>query len=117
MRLGQEVQEVPRSGGVIAIEIPKERLREFCRKWKVTEFSLFGSVLRDDFKQDSDVDVMLSFAENARWTLFDLVDMQDELEAIFGRAVDVLTRRGVEDSHNPIRRSAILSSAVPLELH
>ena len=102
---------------MIAIEIPKERLREFCRKWKVTEFALFGSVLREDFNSDSDVDVMLSFAEEARWNLFDLVDMQDELEAVFGRAVDVLTRRGVEDGHNRFRRTAILSSAVPLELH
>ncbi len=101
---------------MIAIEIPKEKLREFCRKWKVTEFSLFGSVLREDFSDDSDVDVMLTFSNEARWTLFDLVDMQDELETTFERSVDVLTRRGVEESLNRFRRTSILSSAVPLEL-
>jgi len=92
-------------------EVPKDRIADFCRRWKITEFALFGSVLRDDFQPDSDVDVLVNFAEDARWSLFDLVSMQEELNVIFGREVDLVSRRGIEHSRNPIRREAILSSA------
>lgn len=102
---------------MIAIEIPKERLREFCRKWKVTEFALFGSVTRpEEFQPDSDVDVLVRFAEDAHWNLFDMVDMREELVAAFGREVDILTRRSVERSTNPYRRESILNSAVLLDV-
>jgi len=77
----------------------------------VTEFALFGSVLRSDFGPESDVDVLLSFKPEAKWSLFDLNHMHDELCDLFGREVDVLTRRSVERSDNPIRRQAILSTA------
>jgi uncharacterized protein len=101
----------------LAIEIDKDKLRDFCRRWKITEFALFGSAVRpEEFRDDSDVDVLVSFAEDSRWTLFDLVDMKEELEAMFGRNVDLLTKRGVEQSHNSIRRRAILSSAVELDV-
>lgn len=101
----------------IAIEIDKARLRDFCSKWKITEFALFGSAVRpEEFRAESDVDVMVTFSSDARWTLFDMVDMKDGLEAIFGRKVDLLTRRGVEQGHNPYRRRAILSSAVALDV-
>jgi predicted nucleotidyltransferase len=100
----------------IAIDYDKEKLRDFCRRWKVTEFSLFGSVVRDDFGPESDVDVLVTFEEDARRTLFDMVHMEDELVEIFGRDVDLLTRRSVERSLNPIRRDSILSDAVSLEL-
>lgn len=96
--------------GKVHIDIPKEKIAEFCRKWKVREFSLFGSVLRDDFRADSDIDVMVDFEPDARRTLFDLVSLMDELKVIFGREVDLLTRRAVEQSRNYIRRKAILSS-------
>jgi len=72
---------------------------------------LFGSVLSDDFGPDSDIDILVTFAPEAKRTLFDMVDMKEELEAIFGRKVDLVSRRGVESSRNPIRRKAILSSA------
>jgi len=100
----------------IAIDYDKEKLRDFCRKWKVTEFSLFGSVVRDDFGPESDVDVMVRFADDADWSLFDEVHMEDELVQIFGRDVDLLTRRAVERSRNPIRRESILTNAVALDL-
>jgi len=93
------------------IEIPRERIAEFCRKWKVMEFALFGSVLRDDFGAESDVDVMVTFEPEAQPTFFDLVDMQDELADLFGRPVDLLTRPGIERSRNRFRRRAILESA------
>jgi uncharacterized protein len=100
----------------IAIDYDKEKLRDFCRKWKVTEFSLFGSVVRDDFGPESDVDVMVRFADDAEWSLFDEVHMEDELVEIFGRDIDLLTRRAVERSRNAIRRDSILTNAVALEL-
>jgi len=98
------------------IDIEPERLQEFCRRWKITEFALFGSVLQDDFGPDSDVDVLISFADEAHWTFFDLAHMQSELENQFGRPVDVVTRRGVESSRNYLRREAILASAEKLDV-
>ena len=94
----------------IRIDMPYEKIVEFCRKWKIREFSLFGSVLRDDFHPDSDVDVIVAFEPDSKHTLFDIVSMIDELKVIFGREVDLLTRRAVEQSRNYIRRKAILSS-------
>ena len=102
---------------MIAIEIPKEKLREFCRKWKVTEFALFGSVTRpEEFRADSDVDVLVTFDRESTWSLFDMVHMHEDLVEIFGRDVDLLTRRSVEQSRNPIRRESILSTAVELDV-
>lgn len=92
------------------IDIPKEKIEEFCKKWKVREFALFGSVLREDFRQDSDIDAIVDFVPDSRHSLFDLVDMTDELEEIFARKVDLLTRRGVEESRNYLRRKEILST-------
>lgn len=93
------------------IEIPIDKIADFCQRWKITEFAFFGSVLRDDFRPDSDVDILVTFAPNAHRTLFDMVDMQDELEAMFGRKVDLLSKRGIERSRNYLRRKAILNSA------
>lgn len=102
---------------MIAIEIPKEQLRAFCRKWKVTEFALFGSAVRPEaFREDSDIDAMVSFAEEAEWSLFDHVHMRDELCGIFGRPVDLLTKRSVERSRNRFRRRSILETAVTLDV-
>ncbi len=93
------------------IDLPREKIAEFCKRWRIHEFSFFGSVLRDDFRPDSDIDVLVTFEEDARHTLFDLVHMQDELKQIFGRDVDIVSRRGIESSRNHIRRDAILNSA------
>jgi hypothetical protein len=93
----------PRMSARIAVD--RDRVADFCRKWKVTELALFGSVLRDDFSPESDVDVLVTFGPDARWTFFDLVDMEDELAGIFGRKVDVTQRKGLR---NPFRRHHIL---------
>jgi predicted nucleotidyltransferase len=93
------------------IEIPIDKIADFCQRWKITELAFFGSVLRDDFRPDSDIDVLVTFAPNAHRTLFDMVDMQDELESMFGRKVDLLSKRGIERSRNYLRRKAILNSA------
>jgi predicted nucleotidyltransferase len=104
--------------GIANITLPHNEIAEFCRKWNVSEFALFGSVLRDDFRLDSDVDVLVSFPSyEATPSLFDHVEMQDELVEMFGRPVDLLTRGGVEDSRNPIRRQAILETARVIYAH
>ena len=81
--------------------------RRLLSTWKVTELSFFGSVMRDDFRPDSDVDVLVTFAPNADWSLFDLVTMQDELASMFHRKVDLLEEAALR---NPYRRSTILQS-------
>ena len=93
------------------LNLPDDRIAEFCRKWNVVEFALFGSVLREDFRPDSDVDVLVTFAPGSRVSLFDWPDMQDELEAIFGRRVDLVSKEGIEQSRNWIRKKEILGSA------
>ena len=100
-------------GNRVHIEIPYEKIAEFCRKWKIQELSLFGSVLREDFGPDSDIDVLVSFVPGADWSLFDHIRMEEEFSTILGRNVDIVTRRTVERSDNWIRRKAILESAVP----
>jgi uncharacterized protein len=92
------------------IELPMTKIQAFCQKWQVIEFALFGSVLRDDFRADSDVDVMVEFHPEAHPTLFDLDYMEDELKIIFQRDVDLVTRTGIVSSRNYLRRNAILSS-------
>ena len=92
------------------IPIPQDAIADFCRRWQVTEFALFGSVLRDDFGPDSDVDVLVAFSPDAKHSLFDLVRMEDELRTIFGRRVDLVTRRAVERTTNEWRRQSILAS-------
>ena len=92
------------------LPVPHDAIAAFCKKWNVKEFYFFGSVLRDDFAPTSDIDIAVRFAPAARYSLFDLVDMEDELKAIFGRDVDLLTLRAIERMPNPLRRRAILES-------
>jgi predicted nucleotidyltransferase len=89
------------------IRIPEEVLADFCRRRQITEFALFGSVLRDDFRPDSDIDVLVTFAPDARHSLFDLVVMQDELQSILGRKVDLVEKAALR---NPFRRQVILKN-------
>ncbi len=93
------------------IAIPAEGIAAFCERWQVTELALFGSVLRDDFSPESDIDVLVTFDDGARHTLFDMVRMEEELKALFERDVDLTERAGIEQSRNHIRRKAILKSA------
>lgn len=96
------------------LTLDQEQLVAFCQRWKITEFALFGSVLREDFRPESDVDVLVAFAPEADWSLFDHVDMEEELSIMCGRKVDVVNRRAIEQSENWIRRKAILNTAEPL---
>jgi predicted nucleotidyltransferase len=88
-----------------------EKITEFCHQWQVSEFALFGSVLREDFQPNSDIDVMVQFHPNAHPTFRTLDQMEEELKTIFHRDVDLITRQGIETSRNYLRRHEILSSA------
>jgi len=88
------------------IEVPMDKIKDFCGKWKIKEFSFFGSVLREDFHSDSDIDVLVSFEETVSWSLYDIVAMKDELQAIFGRDVDIVEKGAVR---NPFRRHSIMT--------
>lgn len=83
-----------------------KKIIAFCNRWKISEFSFFGSVLRNDFRPDSDVDVLVSFQPNTGWSLLDLVSMQEELEVMFKRKVDLVEKEALR---NPYRRHSILT--------
>jgi uncharacterized protein len=96
---------------ITAINLPMEKIAEFCAQWQVTEFALFGSVLRDDFRLESDIDVMVEFHPEAHPTFRTLDQMEAALKIIFERDIDLITRQGIETSRNYLRRHEILSSA------
>lgn len=91
----------------LSIAIDQQKIETFCRRWKIAEFSIFGSVLREDFGPESDVDVLISFEPDIPWSLFDWMDMIEELQGILGREVDMVEKSGLR---NPFRRQAILST-------
>ena len=91
------------------IEIDTEALAELCKRYHVRELSLFGSVLRDDFRDDSDVDVLVEFEPEARIGLFRYFDLQSELEGLFCRKIDLVTKRGLK---RVIRDDVLASSEV-----
>lgn len=93
------------------IDIPKETIAQFCQHWHITEFALFGSVLRNDFRSDSDIDVLVTFAPNAERGLSETLQMKEELQNIFGREVDLIVKAAIERSENWLRRKSILESA------
>jgi len=93
------------------IAVSPEEIANFCRRHQIRKMSLFGSVLREDFRPDSDVDVLVEFEPEAHHGLFALARMQSELQEILGRGVDLVERSAIEKSRNYVRRKAILSSA------
>jgi len=95
---------------MVQVPIDKEEIAAFCRRWKIAELAFFGSVLRDDFGPDSDVDVLVRFSPDAHYGLLAVSRMQAELEQILGREVDLVERTAVERSRNYLRRKAILDS-------
>jgi len=89
------------------IQVDEKHIAEFCQKWKIREFALFGSVLNEGFNPESDVDVLVSFEPDAHWSLFEWTDMIEELEEIFGHKVDLVEK---DCLRNPFRRHSILST-------
>ena len=80
--------------------LPAQPIADFCRRWRISELALFGSVLRDDFRPDSDLDILVTFVPGTDWSLLDHIRMEQELADILGRDIDLVTRRSVEQSHN-----------------
>ena len=95
----------------LQIRLPEDKIKDFSDRWKISELALFGSVLRDDFRPDSDIDLLVTFSPDADWSLFDHVQMQQELANILERKVDLVSKRALERSHNWIRRREILETA------
>jgi len=89
----------------------RSQIAEFCAKWQVREFAVFGSAARGELRPESDVDVLVSFAPEVEWDLIDMCHMQDELELVFGRKVDLVEREAVEASDNWIVKRETLGSA------
>jgi uncharacterized protein len=89
------------------IPLPLAAIEDLCRKWKIQELGLFGSVLREDFSPNSDVDVLVTFDPEAPWSAWDLIGLREELEALLGRKVDLVEKDAVR---NPFRRREILKS-------
>jgi len=95
----------------LKISISFVNIESFCKKWKIKTFYFFGSVLRSDFNNESDLDVMVEFLDDVNWTLFDHIEMRDELMNLSGRAVDLLTKKSIERSQNKFRKDEILRTA------
>lgn len=95
----------------LPIEISFHKVRDFCHKWKIKEFALFGSVLRDDFNPiESDIDILVSFINSKSISLFDMIEMKEELEILYQRKVDLINKESIEKSKNPYRKKEILEN-------
>jgi predicted nucleotidyltransferase len=99
-----------------AIALPIDQINKFCQQWQIIELSLFGSILRDDFHADSDIDILVAFAPTADWSLLDHAQMQEELEALLSRRVDLISKRAIERSSNWIRRPLKFSLRLKLSM-
>jgi uncharacterized protein len=99
---------------MVAISLKHQEIAQLCKHWKIKELALFGSVLREDFRPDSDIDVLVTFSEVGGVSLFDHQRLIEDLEKVFERRIDLITRRGLDRSRNASRRRYILESAEPI---
>jgi predicted nucleotidyltransferase len=95
----------------VKIDLPRKQLESFCKRWQIVEVALFGSALRENFNAESDLDILVTFAPEASWSLLDHIRMEQDLVALFHRPIDLFTRRSVERDHNWLRRQEMLSTA------
>jgi|ERR1043166_944683 predicted nucleotidyltransferase len=93
----------------LQVSLPLEIIEDFCRRWRISRLEVFGSALREDFRADSDLDLIATFAAQARWSLLDRVHMKHELEDLLGRKVDLLNRRALENPRSNRRAREILA--------
>jgi predicted nucleotidyltransferase len=114
--LGAFWQAGPHHRPAMAASVDDRKIGDFCRRWNISDLALFGSALREDFRPDSDVDVLIRVGPGAGHSVFDLVRMQEELTSILGRQVDLVERAAVERSENYIRRKHILESLRPIHV-
>jgi predicted nucleotidyltransferase len=95
----------------LKITLPQKSIHKLCQRWQITELAAFGSVLRDDFHPNSDIDLLVTFSPTSDWGLLEHIKIQQELETILGRKVDLISKRAIERSQNWVRRQEILSTA------
>ena len=95
----------------INLGIPTEKIADFCRRWKIKSLAIFGSAAKGELRPASDIDLLVTFSQDADWTMFEHFTMEEELSCLFGRDVDLISLRAVEENPNPISRREILNSA------
>ena len=93
-----------------SVEVASDQLTQFCQRWKVSELAVFGSALHKNYPLESDLDLLISFEEDAHWGLFDLVTMESELGVIFNKEIDLVEKKAVTNSENYLRRKGILDN-------
>jgi hypothetical protein len=98
------------------IDIPQNQLAEFCRRWLISEFALFESAIRDDFNANSGLDILVTFASEANWSLLDHFRMEQELANLLKRKIDLFSKRAVEQNHNWMHRREILNTAIKSQI-
>ncbi len=96
---------------IAIMNIDQKKIKVFCQKWKIQELAIFGSFLRADFNDKSDVDILISFAPNINWG-FEIAELREELSQIFNRNIDILSKRSLEMSKNKFKRDEILNSCI-----
>jgi predicted nucleotidyltransferase len=96
------------------ITLPMDRISEFCKRWNIRELAVFGSFLRDDFAEQSDIDLLIDPKPGVKWALPDYLAMEEEMAKLLGRRVELVERAGVERSRNYIRRRHIFATAEPI---
>ena len=92
------------------INIQEEQLREICKRYLIRELAIFGSTLREDFNDKSDIDLLIEFEPKSGITLFNIVDLKEEFEKLFGRDVDIVSKKAIQRSRNYLKRKAILEN-------
>ncbi len=98
----------------LQIAFSKSDIGQFCQRWNITKLELFGSAIRDDFSDESDIDLLVEYDPAFHRTLSDMDMMQEEIEAIFHRSVDLVVRSTIENSPNPYKRENILNHTYTL---
>ena len=96
---------------LINLGVEPEIIADFCQKWKISKLSAFGSIVREELQPESDIDLLVTFSDNADWTMFDHFNMEEELSHILGREVDLVNIKALEENQNPIYKQEILNSA------
>ena len=92
------------------IYIGEDQIKEICNRFLIKELAIFGSVLRDDFNESSDIDLLIEFTPDSRISFFDIIDIQDEFKKLFGREVDIVSKNAIRRSRNYIRKKTILEN-------
>ena len=95
----------------IDLGILPETIVEFCRKWKIIRLAVFGSAIQGKLRLDSDIDLLVTFASDAQWSMFDHYRMEGELVELLGREVDLVSKEAIEENPNLVFRHEILGSA------